>query len=662
MSDTTHEVEVQFTAKDLTSSVINRINKSAGVLSRKVDGITTKVAGFARTFGGLGAVFGFGASIAGANKYLATIEDLSTVTGESANKMASITHAMEQSGLAGEEVRMIMLGISKKQAEIQGGSKELVKLTKRYGVEMSKGPEAALISMAKSVEKGKIGTGEVVKLLEESGSKAMDLLRKGPAEVRRLLAEGAEKNKHINATSIAQYKAMDVQMKRVKQAWTRITTTIMIKLAPALTKLMAYVERNIDGWTDSATRFGEFMATHMDGIITAAKTFGKIMTANYVLMKLTGDGMLANLGKMGKWAKGPKAAGAAGGADATDAIMAAQMMPGRKKGGKISGRKGVMAKRQKGVGKVMGKMLGRFPKMGLRLLLVFKRIGTIGGKVGKFFKKTGKVSAKVGGIFLRVGKAVMPLLKVAKMAAKFTVISLVVTAVVAGIKKIMDNVGGIRDRLGALLGKTWENIKGIAETIGGLFSKDSAMGKFFSFIGDAFVTVLEGVLWLIEKITAGIRIAAVMASEGFVHIDQARNYISGENMTKRNKAYTKAYDLQMKLTEAYKAGTATTAKHVAMYNEMIDLYKESDKRWAKGQTRAAIKDKLGYLKGYGKVAETPEGRPQVHNDFRGSRFDIMQNFAEGFDPDRIAVAFSNDLAALGERRLASGLAPAFSAR
>jgi hypothetical protein len=46
-------------------------------------------------------------------------------------------------------------------------------------------------------------------------------------------------------------------------------------------------------------------------------------------------------------------------------------------------------------------------------------------------------------------------------------------------------------------------------------------------------------------------------------------------------------------------------------------------------------------------------------DFRGSKFDIKQEFAEGFDPDRIAAVFSNDLAKLGERRLQSGLSPIF---
>lgn len=51
------------------------------------------------------------------------------------------------------------------------------------------------------------------------------------------------------------------------------------------------------------------------------------------------------------------------------------------------------------------------------------------------------------------------------------------------------------------------------------------------------------------------------------------------------------------------------------------------------------------------------------NDFRGSRFDITQSFAEGFDPDRIALAFSADLASLGERKASSnGYSSAFAVR
>lgn len=50
------------------------------------------------------------------------------------------------------------------------------------------------------------------------------------------------------------------------------------------------------------------------------------------------------------------------------------------------------------------------------------------------------------------------------------------------------------------------------------------------------------------------------------------------------------------------------------------------------------------------------------NDFRFSRFEISQKFAEGFDPDRIAVAFSNDLGKIGEQRMQSGFEPLYSIR
>ena len=47
-------------------------------------------------------------------------------------------------------------------------------------------------------------------------------------------------------------------------------------------------------------------------------------------------------------------------------------------------------------------------------------------------------------------------------------------------------------------------------------------------------------------------------------------------------------------------------------------------------------------------------------DFRYSKFDIRQEFAEGFDPDRIATAFASDLGRLGEMKAAAVYAPLFS--
>lgn len=60
--------------------------------------------------------------------------------------------------------------------------------------------------------------------------------------------------------------------------------------------------------------------------------------------------------------------------------------------------------------------------------------------------------------------------------------------------------------------------------------------------------------------------------------------------------------------------------------------------------------------------QAPDARAKTVYDFRGSRFDITQQFAEGFDPDRIASAFASDLARLGEMKRQSSLAQLYAVR
>lgn len=62
------------------------------------------------------------------------------------------------------------------------------------------------------------------------------------------------------------------------------------------------------------------------------------------------------------------------------------------------------------------------------------------------------------------------------------------------------------------------------------------------------------------------------------------------------------------------------------------------------------------------VSKMPKGGAKVNQDFRYSRFTIAQKFEEGFDPDRVAIAFAADIRKLGEQRLQSGHEPAFLAR
>lgn len=63
------------------------------------------------------------------------------------------------------------------------------------------------------------------------------------------------------------------------------------------------------------------------------------------------------------------------------------------------------------------------------------------------------------------------------------------------------------------------------------------------------------------------------------------------------------------------------------------------------------------------AARTPpaqRGGNRTHNDFRNSRFDITQRFAEGFDPDRVAVAFTEQLENAAAQRIDAGLNPLFT--
>lgn len=64
--------------------------------------------------------------------------------------------------------------------------------------------------------------------------------------------------------------------------------------------------------------------------------------------------------------------------------------------------------------------------------------------------------------------------------------------------------------------------------------------------------------------------------------------------------------------------------------------------------------------GSARTGHAPPNRPQVHQDFRYSRFDITQKFADGFSPERVAAAFVGDLESMASQRLSSGFAPAFS--
>lgn len=61
-------------------------------------------------------------------------------------------------------------------------------------------------------------------------------------------------------------------------------------------------------------------------------------------------------------------------------------------------------------------------------------------------------------------------------------------------------------------------------------------------------------------------------------------------------------------------------------------------------------------------APAQRGGTTVNQDFRFSKFTIDQRFAEGYDPDRIAVMFARDVGRMGSQKLQSGFEPLFAVR
>ena len=201
---------------------------------------------------------------------------------------------------------------------------------------------------------------------------------------------------------------------------------------------------------------------------------------------------------------------------------------------------------------------------------------------------------------------------------RLTLVGTVVAAIYGMFVAIKDNVAGIRTYFLDLWGRITERFAGMKlalQPILNAFSSNGTIGKFFT---DTMVKVIHGlggaVEWLLKTLHTLINVMSIINEEG-LH----------------------AFDSKMHL---WQQATKETENQMAMARDM-ERYKK-----AKEAQESA--------------RQTPTQRErQPYYDFRGSRFDIKQAFAD-VDPDRIAVAFANSLGALGERRVQSSFAPLWS--
>lgn len=168
----------------------------------------------------------------------------------------------------------------------------------------------------------------------------------------------------------------------------------------------------------------------------------------------------------------------------------------------------------------------------------------------------------------------------------------------------------------------------VASSVFGIFSRLAFSGERTD---QAFVGFIQG-----------LNVAAVMAEMLASAVERAALQV---------QRYTSAMAGALGLSQSGTAGSLATTLSTAITEAQAKVESRRHEAGGAGGTGTG-------------TPPTPPGRPgpNVHQDFRYSRFDIMQRFAEGFDPDRIAVAFADDLGRLGEQRLQSGLEPVFGIR
>jgi hypothetical protein len=215
-----------------------------------------------------------------------------------------------------------------------------------------------------------------------------------------------------------------------------------------------------------------------------------------------------------------------------------------------------------------------------------------------------------GGIASAGANGILTILS--SVAGKFGLIGIVVGALVGAFYLLKENVFGVTDAIKGSLGKVWDSLKAIWAQLVPVLKQ----------LWDALKPVVA--------ILGGIVVAALMV---FVGVLQGAVTILELIVTTLTNVYADLKKIGM-------AGGAFT-----ILKDIFDPTSDIDAFVRQGADDSKV-----------------TGKNAVMQDFRGSHFEITNNFPQGIDGGRVAVAFGDELAALGERRLESGLRPLYSYR
>lgn len=255
-------------------------------------------------------------------------------------------------------------------------------------------------------------------------------------------------------------------------------------------------------------------------------------------------------------------------------------------------------------------------------------LGKLAGRVGGFASgklNVGEMLVGKGGAgaigtlfqFLTAARTIMPIVQ---GLMRLGAVGLIIGVVVKAFSLFVHNVDGVRDRLTAIF-----------DTIMAKVSEfQVVLTPVMDLIGVVFLGAAKALLWVVEAILDVVSTLMTLV--------QAMAIMVAKIVT----------------------SPLETARHPL--DALFDAFTEAQAQTAATLQSDAIAEARKRAAGSGPSAPDARQAAQNNFDFRGSRFDIRQNFAEGFDPDRIAAVFAQDVAVLGERSMQSGFSPLMSIR
>jgi len=668
MADVAQTVLLNVTVNDTASKALKTVYSAASRVTGVFDKASSALGHFGLAAGAMAAGFGLKEAFSETIEHLKSVKRIGQLSEISAKKSEALINVFDKAGVSMTESERILMSISKKGSKLDmimaatGKSTNTTSvMLAQMGVSMSKGPVVAMEQIAEGIKGGKIHAVQLANAFTMPVKNAM-LLEKALKKGKSAITDAEKEQAKYGIAGDDNMKMLDRYIKAqrgMKEGWNRIKLQVGAALLPLITKLMEYGEKNMDKWLASAKRFAgvltKFLTRFHDGLIG----IGKIMLLNFSISKLTGKsiaGWIPLLMKGGKFVAAKLAMKAAAPAVASAGAVA--------EGGAAAA------------------FTAMFPKF------------VAGAGAGGAAASTGGAAAGVGLIATITAAAAPILVVIAAIAA----ISL---AIWATWKAYSKNINGVTTRFREIWKRISVHFGAMSDQVAKMFLPITKMfNKTFApsgGVGNFFLTIIPNMInnWLsqLEKALFYIRVfqrfyenmislissaagsiaapfvnawnAITVSGGGFMKmVEDIQGYLKGvtdiglANLNAMITPISKLNDairgLFMKIYDYIKPIGQFIGAAVAVPTEVFKLSVAQVEAETQMALLQAARDEA--LK---RKKAPPDDRAGTVNNFPDARFNITQKFAEGFDPDRIAIAFSRDVAAMGERKLQSGFSPVF---